>query len=227
MALVTFLQHEADVPVGQLAADVVSLGGDVRVIEAWKLAPDYLDGARIEGPLVVLGGTMNAYADCRAAWLPATRRLLARRAGTPGPAKTLGICLGHQLLAVATGGSVRVADPTGPERGVIQLEWAGQSELAEALDFPVVAFADHGDGVSTVPPGARVLARSDRYVQAMQVGNAVGVQFHPEVTYSIAQQWLQDYPQSEALLARTERALPALRKLSNRLAAWLLAPTPA
>src|SRR4051812_35950172 len=63
--------------------------------------------------LVVLGGTMNAYEDEGAGWLPELRALLAEAVRTELP--PLGICLGAQLLAVATGGRVSPAET--PEYG--------------------------------------------------------------------------------------------------------------
>jgi GMP synthase (glutamine-hydrolysing) len=36
-----------------------------------------------------------------------------------------------------------------------------------------------------------LLAKSDRYPQALRIGSAVGVQFHPEVTPAILEGWLQ------------------------------------
>ncbi len=73
--------------------------------------PENLDGYQA---LISLGGEMGALDDDVAPWLPATRALLAAAVRDRTP--TLGICLGSQLLAAATGGTRRVGQD-GPEIG--------------------------------------------------------------------------------------------------------------
>jgi GMP synthase (glutamine-hydrolysing) len=91
---------------------------------------------------------------------------------------TLGVCFGHQLLAFAHGGVVR---PQRPEYGVYDVEIVAEDPLFSGLSNPFAAFESHFDAVVEVPENARVLARSDRAVQALAFGDRVrGVQFHPE-----------------------------------------------
>lgn len=149
--------------------------------------------------VVVLGGAMAAWDDAVAPWLPATRRLLAACVadGTP----VLGICLGAQLLALATGGRVERGE-AGPERGLVEvcaLPSAGGDPLVRAVSgggapapWPVVQ--SHGDVVTHLPPDAELLASSATYpVQAFRVGaRAWGVQYHPEATPAVLARWLAD-----------------------------------
>lgn len=151
--------------------------------------------------LIVLGGSMAAWADTAHPWLPGARALLSEavEAGTP----TLGICLGAQLLALATGGEVGVA-PQGPEVGVFSV-----TRTAEGRDDPLTAaWPDdtvmvcqaHYDTVHTLPPAATLLASSVTHRhQAFRIGSAWGVQYHPEVTPEAFARWMRD--DAETLIA--------------------------
>src|SRR5206468_4243501 len=48
----------------------------------------------------------------------------------------------------------------------------------------------HNDFI-TAPPGAEVLARSARATHAYRAGAHLGVQFHPEVTPAIVEDWMR------------------------------------
>ncbi|MBV9823799.1 MAG: type 1 glutamine amidotransferase [Actinobacteria bacterium] len=143
--------------------------------------------------LVVLGGAMNAYSDEVAGWLPELRALLAEAVRTELP--TLGICLGAQLLAVATGG--RVSEAETPEYGaqlVAKRSAAASDPLFRELPITPDVLQWHVDEVSELPPGAVLLAASPVCeVQAFRVGRlAWGVQFHIETTPEIVTQWARN-----------------------------------
>jgi GMP synthase-like glutamine amidotransferase len=129
--------------------------------------------------LVVLGGPMGAYETEEHGWLGPERELIAETVdrGTP----VLGICLGAQLLAAALGADVYPGETV--EQGwhsVEAVDPAG-SPLA-ALPDRYAAFHWHGDTFD-LPDGARRLARTDACEnQAFALGNALGLQFHLEVT---------------------------------------------
>lgn len=90
----------------------------------------------------------------------------------------LGICLGSQLLARALGGAATL--------GVHGLE-AGYIDVLPAAGVsgpPNMAgryFSFHTDSFE-LPPGAKLLAVSDRYPQAWSFGSALALQFHPEIS---------------------------------------------
>lgn len=216
----------------------------MNLIRAWELDgtcfSNALSKVKTTDSLVVLGGSMNAYADTEYPWLKAVRELLVRRprekwvtaedklakptSETESAGKTLGICLGHQLAAVAFGGSVEVGALQPAEKSIIQIQWRPH-ELSEILNHPRYVFADHNDRVGKVPAQATVIAENKNGVQALSYGeNYLTVQFHPEVNEQVLYSWfkesepenlntyLEDYSKKQALIAETSR----------KLASWLV-----
>ena len=116
---VLVIQNDPIVPVGQLSA---FLGGH-EVVRAWEDPQRLQDlaAAPLPGALILLGGRANAYDDEACPWLEAERTLVRRC--VVAHIRVLGICLGAQLIAATFGGRVSVADPAGPEYGVISLAW--------------------------------------------------------------------------------------------------------
>jgi GMP synthase-like glutamine amidotransferase len=96
----------------------------------------------------------------------------------------LGICFGGQMLAAAVGGSVSRAPV--PEIGWLPVETA-----APALIDAGPWFQWHFDRF-TVPSGVPVLARTGQADQAFRVGRTLGLQFHPELTSSVLECWLEN-----------------------------------
>lgn len=106
------IEHEAQVPVGEYGTWLPA--HSVLRPSQGDALPD-----RAQEPLVVLGGTMSAVADAEYPWLAPVRDLMADAVEREIP--VLGICLGAQMLAVATGGDVVVGDPAGLELGVTDI----------------------------------------------------------------------------------------------------------
>jgi GMP synthase (glutamine-hydrolysing) len=188
---VLVVQHEDDDPIhlmGQwmTGVEITSLrpyAGDV--------LPETTEGY---GGLVVMGGAMGAQDDDTAPWLPATRQLIraADAAGTP----TLGICLGHQLCAVALGGEVTV-NPGGRQLGLLDVGFtaaAVDDPLLGPLVGPHRAMHWNDDIVARLPDGAVQLATaSTGEVQAARFTESVwGVQWHPEVDDALIRAWASD-----------------------------------
>lgn len=191
-------------------AAVVAGGGspvpELRVVRAW--AGETVPTADEAGDgLVVLGGQTHAY-DETAPGLVATRDLLAGAVAAGLP--TFGICLGAQLLAVATGGRVHVGAPPGREVGVVEIhprpDAARDPLFADlavdvAADHPLAGGVlltmptMHADAVVDLPRAAVWLASSRLYpYQAFRVGQAAwGVQFHPEVGEEVFTTWARSH----------------------------------
>lgn len=106
----------------------------------------------------------------------------------------LGVCFGHQLLAVAVGGTVE-QNTLGWELGVgvIELTPAGQqSPLFEGMKASFQAYQSHREIVTSLPDSGQALAENGMGLQAFQLGKrAFGLQFHPEFTFDIAQMYVQ------------------------------------
>lgn len=162
--------------------------------------------------LVVMGGPMRA----TDAILAPERELLRTAVAQSMP--VLGICLGHQLLALALGGSLQPDASHEIGSGPIVLtEDSVLGRLGEERDV----LHWHGDAV-TPPPDARLLARSERCAnQAFRMGLALGLQFHLEVDPPLLREWLAvpevaaEYAGSLAEFgARFDRAAPELGVLA-------------
>jgi GMP synthase (glutamine-hydrolysing) len=105
----------------------------------------------------------------------------------------LGICYGLQTMAAQLGGQVVAGKRR--EFGFAQIAITGESRLLDGLadltdsdNRPLLdCWMSHGDGVTVVPPGFRVLATTaDCPVAAMadEARGLYGLQFHPEVTHT-------------------------------------------
>jgi GMP synthase-like glutamine amidotransferase len=180
------------------AADRVGRLGDWLVDSGAKLDVRYAPGESLPSDLsqhsglIVMGGAMGAVDDHVAPWLAATRKLLASAVAERVP--TLGVCLGAQLLAVATGG--RVARAAEPEYGallVAKRQAAAQDPLFAALPITPDTVAWHVDEIQTLPANAVLLASSPSCeVQAFRVGSlAWGIQFHIETTDEVVRAWAE------------------------------------
>ena len=178
----------------------------LRVVRPWAGDAVPSSAADCGDGLVVLGGQGNAYDDVGTPWLLATRHLLADAALSGLP--TLGIGLGAQLLAIATGGRVQVAAPPGREAGGIDVvprpdaatdpllgRLAAQVPADHPLSGGVLATMPslHADSVVDLPVGAVWLASSRLYpYQAFRVGRAAwGLQFHPEASEEVFTAWAE------------------------------------
>ena len=183
------VQHTVVCPPGRVGAWLTESGWALEVVRPYAGDPQPSHVTGYAG-LVVLGGEMGAYDDGIAPWLPATRALLTEAVAEGVP--TLAICLGHQLLAVATGG--RVARSTDGQQGgthpVGLLPAAAEDPLFAAVPDGAVATHWNNDLVVELPPSAVELARTPAGVQALRLGGAAwGVQFHPEVDLALVRPW--------------------------------------
>ena len=143
--------------------------------------------------LWVMGGPMDVWEEEKYPWL-VDEKAVIREAVSERGMPFLGICLGHQLLADALGGTI--ASMISPEVSILDVELtpAGRSDrLLAGLPQGFKCLQWHGAEVVEPPPNATVLAGSSLCaVQVLRVGeNAYGLQYHVELTASTVSEWAQ------------------------------------
>ncbi len=129
------------------------------------------------------------------------RRALARQESRP----ILGVCLGHQALALAAGGEIERARPV---HGKTTRVRASGGRLFEGLpeELAMARYNSLAVGVSSLPSSLAVVATAVEDQQVMAIEHRelplFGVQFHPESHLS---------EQGAALLARFLRLTAEVR----------------
>ena len=161
--------------------------------------------------LVVMGGPMDVWQTDVHPWLVPEQAAI-RRWVVDLERPFLGICLGHQLLAAALGGTVSLMRQ--PEVGfaAVELTEDGKRDpLLAGFTSPVETFQWHGAEISSLPAGMTVLATNAACpVQAVRFGrHAYGFQYHVEITEATVAEW-GSIPEYKASLERAlgkERAV--------------------
>ena len=138
---------------------------------------------------IILSGGPNSVTEGDAPRAPAAVFEL----GVP----VLGICYGMQTMASQLGGQVLTAEITGKARefGHAEAEVIGKSELLDGISaYSVIegerilqVWMSHGDAVSVLPPGFKVIAATEACPIAGMADESrrfYGLQFHPEVTHT-------------------------------------------
>jgi GMP synthase-like glutamine amidotransferase len=206
------IQHEEDAPGGHVSSWLGERGAsqDVCLISADGSGPS----ARGYDLVVSLGSERSAYDDALP-WVAREVDLLREAVAVDVP--VLGICFGSQILARALGGQALPGRQT-------EIGWVGIRSDDPALVPEGPWFQWHHDTFAP-PSGAALLADSPAGPQAYMVGRSLGVQFHPEVTIPIVEEWValgsEDLVRHgvdpDRLMAETRS-----REAENRARAWRL-----
>ncbi|TPW17755.1 MAG: GMP synthase (glutamine-hydrolysing), partial [bacterium] len=146
-------------------------------IHPFHAAPERLRGDDLKG-IVLSGGPASVYDADAPMPDPAIYRL-----GVP----ILGICYGLQVLAHQLGGQVE-ATGIGAEFGRSRFR-VGDAGLSLFRDVPreSTAWMSHGDSVTRLPDGFRLVGESDDCALAAVAAperGLYGLQFHPEVAHT-------------------------------------------
>lgn len=148
--------------------------------------PNNADGYNV---LIILGGPASVYENHQ--YLRNEEKLIQQAIAKNIP--TLGICLGSQLIAKAAGASVYKGSRKEIGWYPVELTTDSINDIFKGLKKNITVFQWHGDTYD-LPKNAVTLAKSELYpVQAFRVGNAVGIQFHLEVSRDMITDWINQY----------------------------------
>lgn len=158
-----------------LVAYLQELGAHVTVMAADALSPAQFTQAASAYDGIVLSPGPGAPEES------ATGLALVRHVASAGGPPLLGVCLGHQIIAVALGGAVARA----PElmHGQTSVMTHDGSALFTGLPESFEVGRYHSLAALTVPDGIRVTARTTEgtiMALAHETAPITGVQYHPE-----------------------------------------------
>lgn len=189
---VLVVEHQASCPPLLVGRWLEESGCVLEVCRPYR--GDALPGPEAYDALLVLGGDMGAHDDDRAPWLAPLKELV--RAAVARSTPVLGICLGHQVVAVALGGEV-ARNPRGQTVGLQPVGWTAEAAADAWVGSRTgaeVAVHWNNDVVVSLPEGAVALARTPGgEVQVARLAPlAWGVQAHPEVDAATVAGWAAD-----------------------------------
>lgn len=154
--------------------------------------------------MISMGGPMDVWQEDLFPWLTAEKEAIheaVRIRNMP----FLGVCLGHQLLAEAAGGSVGKAQT--PEVGMLDVDLTDSGRthvLGKGLPQSFKTLQWHGAEVKSLPNDASVLMSSPVCaVQSFAIGDtSLGIQFHVETGPQTIDEW-NAVPEYEQALTAT------------------------
>jgi len=171
--------HEVECFAGAMGVEL----SDVHVVDLIDRVPTAAELRATRG--VLMGGSGDYSALDPHPWV---KRMVAyvRDVLLPSEVPTFGSCFGLQITTLALGGTM-VKDPARRELGTIELrltDVARKDPIFGALPDPFLAQAGHNDRALELPPGADLLAYTERCpVNAFRVHGKPfwTTQFHPEL----------------------------------------------
>jgi GMP synthase-like glutamine amidotransferase len=179
------IRHTRGTSAGRLDEWLPAAGVDHHVVMAADLDAHLATASQPDG-LILLGGGFLPDDDATRPFLVRERAIIGAALASNTP--LFGICLGAQLIAHVAGGTVTGSSGE-TERGSQLVELlptaAGDPVFGPLAAEPELRMIqNHRDSITTLPPGAVLLATSTACrVQALRVGErAWGVQFHPEAS---------------------------------------------
>ncbi|CAN5315634.1 type 1 glutamine amidotransferase [soil metagenome] len=206
------LQHEEPSPPGHVTEWLAGHDADV---ETFRIDIDDRDVDPTGYDLIVSLGSEFAAFDDSKPFVFREARLM--RTAIDADVPVLGLCFGGQMLARVLGGEVF----RGTES---EIGWLPVRSQDRELIPDGPWFQWHFDSF-TLPPGATQIAESEIGPQAFVAGRSLGLQFHPEVTTQIMDDWVRAYRHEldadgvdpDSLLEETKQRANESRRLAWQL----------
>lgn len=181
--MITILQHGEHEPAGTLEGTLQEANEPFTILRLYEGDPV---PANPPEKLIILGGQMSVNDEREFPFL-GEEKALVKKAVARGSV-VLGICLGAQMIAAACGKKVFVGEKELGWRIITGCHAPGQRFFPGNFEV----FHWHKETFD-LPEGSRLLATGKPVKnQAFMLNNAVGVQFHPEVTKEIIAFWAKE-----------------------------------
>lgn len=208
---VVLLQHERNEPGGLFTEHIRERGMEliqVPLYETNEVPPLHATH------LIIMGGSMSVNDEREFPWLSTEKQIIREWVAEGRP--VLGICLGAQLIASSFGAPVY---PCKKELGWSSVN-AIEDELFPELPGRFNVFQMHGETFDIPEPGMLVFCGEEVLNQAICIGSGLGLQFHPELTLEMIQDWISFLPsqKQESLLAQSRQYLPESEKICRTIA---------
>lgn len=216
------LRHDETIHLGNLEPVLVEHGYTVTVVDTPEADFATIDAVAAD-LVVVLGGEMGVYESEQHPYLVDEIALIRARIDAERP--VFGVCLGAQLMAESLGATVY----RGPsnEIGYRSVEPTVEGAASPVRHIAAVPVMQWHSDTFELPDGVTRLAASSQYSnEAFGIGNwALAVQFHPEVTPEMHEQWVSQSADelakegidAEALRADNERHNATMQRASRLL----------
>jgi GMP synthase-like glutamine amidotransferase len=206
------LQHEEPTPPGHMTEWLAEQGAQVEVFRI----DERDDGVnpRDYDLIVSLGSEFAAFDDA----IPFVQReVKLYQQAIEADVPILGLCFGGQMLARVLGARLFRAEEA-------EIGWLPVRTHDPELVSTGPWFQWHFDSFSA-PAGATLIAETDAAPQAFVSGRNLGLQFHPEVTPEIMDEWVRAYPHEleaegvdpQGLLAETRQRAGQAKQTTWRL----------
>jgi GMP synthase-like glutamine amidotransferase len=178
------LQHEEPSPPGHMTEWLAEQSAQVEVQRVDLLDEKEPDVNVRDYDLIVSLGSEFAAFDDSIPFVQREVKMFERAIDADVP--ILGLCFGGQMLARVLGGQLSRADQA-------EIGWLTVRTEDPDLVSTGPWFQWHFDRF-TAPPRSKLIAQTDAATQAFVAGRSLGLQFHPEVTPEIMDEWVRAYP---------------------------------
>ncbi len=189
MKIIVIVHVESEGP-GSLGAFLESAGAETRTVRLYAGDRLHQDLSGFDA-VISMGGPMNVYEEDRYPFLSEETAFLQQTVEADIP--TLGICLGAQMIAKAARAPVTKSPKKEVGWGRVTLTDRGKKDpMLKGLPASLEVLQWHGDMFHVPADGILLAASTDCPHQAFRYRNALGLQFHLEVTEQILSDWFGD-----------------------------------